>query len=181
MIGHTQVNSDNRSSVSHRDFSRPVPPDVEHTLIWTCVPIIHPSIVPEAIAARVEQDGIWGFTGTTADPPSPSTLPSCLPALSEWDVAMDKLVRSKKATPEEGDMLRQAGCEVHEFVKNRWVESEWETAWFVNPTVREYSEVLGQFSHLVSETPECSWISAHTCLCEAQGRGRNEIELARIA
>jgi hypothetical protein len=48
---------------------------------------------------------------------------------------MDKLVQSKRGTREEEELVRRAGEEVHGFVKKRWVESEWETAWFVNPQV----------------------------------------------
>jgi hypothetical protein len=47
---------------------------------------------------------------------------------------MDKLVCAPKGTDEE-EMLRMVGSEVDRFVRNRWVEREWETAWFVNPPV----------------------------------------------
>lgn len=90
----------------------------------------------ESVAARVDQDGLWGFTGHNSPPPSPSLLPSCLPALSEWNVTLDKLVRSEKGSEEEEQLVRRAGEEVGRFVKNRWSEKEWETAWFVNPPVR---------------------------------------------
>lgn len=111
----------------------PVPPEIEHTLIWTRLPIYHDEIVASSIAARVGQDGLCGFTGNTSPPPSPSTLPSCLPALSEWGVTADKMITSQKATEEEAMLIRRAGQEIHEFVRNRWDESRWETAWFVNP------------------------------------------------
>jgi hypothetical protein len=137
MTGHIQVCILLPSLLWPNDkICHPVPPDIEHTLIWTRLPIFHASIIPKPIAARVEQDGLWGFTGSTSPPPSPSLLPSYLPTLSEWGTTLDKLVRSKKGTQEEDDMVRQAGYEVHEFVRNRWVEQEWETAWFVNPPVR---------------------------------------------
>lgn len=68
-------------------------------------------------------------------PPSPSTLPTCLPALSEWGITMDKLIRSEKGTEEEEALVRRAGEEVNNFVKKRWAEADWETAWFVNPPV----------------------------------------------
>ena len=112
-----------------------VPEHIEHTLIWTRLPIFHPAIIPEEIAARVEQDGLWGFTGSSSPPPSPSALPSCLPALADWGITMDKLVRSPETTQEEQAALKRAGHEIHEFVRNRWVDREWETAWFVNPPV----------------------------------------------
>jgi len=46
---------------------------------------------------------------------------------------MEKLVRSPRGNPEIEDMVRNAGREIDGFVKRRWVEREWETAWFVNP------------------------------------------------
>jgi len=46
---------------------------------------------------------------------------------------MDKLICSPKGTKEEDEMVRMAGIEVDTFVRNRWIEREWETAWFVNP------------------------------------------------
>ena len=48
---------------------------------------------------------------------------------------MDKLILSPKGTPEEDELVRQAGSEIETFVKRRWCERDWETAWFVNPPV----------------------------------------------
>lgn len=48
---------------------------------------------------------------------------------------MDNLVRSERGTEEEEALVRRAGEEVHRFVKSRWAEGVWETAWFVNPPV----------------------------------------------
>ena len=36
---------------------------------------------------------------------------------------------------EEEELVRKAGDEIATFVKRRWNEDEWETAWFVNPPV----------------------------------------------
>lgn len=118
----------------HNNLGSLVPPEIEHTLIWTRLPITPPDL-PSSIAPRILQDGLWGFTGLSSPPPSPSTLPECLPALSDWDVTIDKLVRSPRGTDEEEELVAQAGAEISKFVKNRWVEKEWETAWFVNPPV----------------------------------------------
>ncbi|KAJ6585328.1 hypothetical protein B0H19DRAFT_418886 [Mycena capillaripes] len=120
-------------SIIQNDWPYSVPSEVEHTLVWTRIPIFHPVLVPETIRARVELDGLWGFTGNDSPPPSPSNLPACLPALAEWGVTLDQMVKSEKGTPEEDELVRRAGLPVHNFVKNRWVEEEWETAWFVNP------------------------------------------------
>ncbi|KAJ7778376.1 hypothetical protein B0H16DRAFT_1503300 [Mycena metata] len=120
-------------SIIQNDWPYSVPPEIEHTLIWTRIPIFHPSLIPDSIRARVELDGFWGFTGNDSPPPSPSTLPACLPALAEWGMTLDKMIKSEKGTPEEDELVRLAALPVHDFVKNRWIEEEWETAWFVNP------------------------------------------------
>ncbi|CAL1712455.1 unnamed protein product [Somion occarium] len=119
-------------SIIMNDWPYSVPPEVEHTLIWTRIPIIPPDL-PPSIAPRIAQDGLWGFTGSDSPPPSPSLLPSYLPALSEWGVTMDKLVRSPKGTDEEEALVKKDGDEIAKFIKRRWSEDEWETAWFVNP------------------------------------------------
>jgi len=86
---------------------------------------------------------------------------------------MDTLVRSQKGTEEEEAMVRRAGHEVHEFVKNRWVESEWETAWFVNPPVR-YSVFryfcISKEILFFAEASKCFRLGSYTCICEAQDR-----------
>lgn len=116
--------------------SSTVPPEVEHTLIWTRIPIYHETIVPPSIKPRIEQDGLWGFTGNTSPPPDPAAhLSSCLPALAEWGITLEMMRVSKRGTEEEEVLVQRAGSEVHEFVRRRWNEIEWETAWFVNPPV----------------------------------------------
>ncbi|KAF8882026.1 hypothetical protein CPB84DRAFT_1791182 [Gymnopilus junonius] len=115
------------------DWPYSVPPEVEHTLIWTKVPIYHPDLVDESIKVRIDQDGLWGFTGTDTPPPSPSNLPVCLPALAEWCVTQDKMIASAPPTEKERVLIEKAGSEVHRYVRNRWDEKVWETAWFVNP------------------------------------------------
>jgi hypothetical protein len=120
-------------SIIQNDWPYSVPPEIEHTLIWTKIPIFHPDLIHPSISARIEQDGLWGFTGNTSPPPSPSTLPKCLPALAEWNVTLDQMIMSQKGTDEEEAFVRAAGKEVDTFVRRRWKEEEWETAWFVNP------------------------------------------------
>jgi hypothetical protein len=148
-----------------------VPSEVEHTLVWTRLPIFHKDLIPDCIAARIDQDGLCGFTGNTSPPPSPSTLPSCLPALADWGITMDKLVRSKRGTEEEEELVRNAGKNVHNFVKKRWVESEWETAWFVNPQVGLATPLFSSHGiHPLSyeydtETSKCSRPGTRTRLC----------------
>lgn len=117
-------------------------------MIWTRIPILPPpTLVPPHVAsalpedtlrrvtARLEQDGVWGFTGLRGLPPSPSLLPQSLGALSEWEVTMDKLTISPRGMAEEEEAVQMAGDEVLKFVRKRWKEDEWETAWFVNPPV----------------------------------------------
>lgn len=129
-------------SIIQNDWPYSVPAYVEHTLIWTVLPIFPPlSHLSNKLQARLNQDGLWGFTGVLPsdiashkEPPSPSLLPTCLPALSEWGVTEDKLIRSEKGTEEEERVVKEMGNEVREFIVNgNWKEREWETAWFVNP------------------------------------------------
>ncbi|KAG2127109.1 hypothetical protein DEU56DRAFT_861927 [Suillus clintonianus] len=120
-------------SIIQNDWPYSVPIEIEHTLIWSRVPVFHMDLIPAEIDARIQQDGLCGFTGNNKPPPSPSTLPECLPALAEWGITMENLVRSPRGSPEIEEMVRNAGREIDGFVKRRWVESEWETAWFVNP------------------------------------------------
>ncbi|PCH39885.1 hypothetical protein WOLCODRAFT_88342 [Wolfiporia cocos MD-104 SS10] len=119
-------------SIIMNDWPYSVPPEIEHTLIWTRVPI-YPPTLPPSIEKRLLQDGLWGFTGTLTPPPSPDTLSDCLPALADWGVTIDKLVRSPPDTEEEQAMIDGVGKEVDTFIRRRWIEEEWETAWFVNP------------------------------------------------
>jgi len=121
-------------SIIQNDWPYSIPMKIEHTLIWTVVDIMPPNI-PEPLRPRIHQDGLWGFSGYSRDspPPSPSLLPECLPALADWGVTEDKLVRSPKGTKEEEQIVRNAGQEIQTFIERRWNEREWETAWFVNP------------------------------------------------
>jgi hypothetical protein len=91
------------------------------------------------ITKRIEQDGIWGFTGSDTPPPPPSTLPEAMGALSEWGMTIDKLLISPTPSPEEAKHIVEVGKEVHDFVRRRWNEDVWETAWFVNPPVSDRS------------------------------------------
>jgi len=115
------------------DFTHTVPPEVEHSVIWTRQPIFHSAIILPAISERIETDGLWGFTGLTSPPPSPSSIPAALPTLAEWGVPPDYTVNRAQGTPEEEELVERAGTGVREFVRGRWPEDEWETAWFVNP------------------------------------------------
>lgn len=126
------------TSICHFLSSLAVPSGVEHTIIWTRLPIINASIIPEMVYSRVKQDGLWGFTGSSEPPPPPSTFHSYLPVLDEWGVTMESLTLSPKGTEEEDEIVRQCGKEVDCFVRKFWKENEWETAWFVNPEVWMY-------------------------------------------
>ncbi|OCH85960.1 hypothetical protein OBBRIDRAFT_890822 [Obba rivulosa] len=71
--------------------------------------------------------------GGTSPPPSPSHLPEALPVLAHWGIAPDPLEWPQRGTLEEDALVRRAAGEVSEFVRRRWKEREWETAWFDNP------------------------------------------------
>lgn len=147
-----------------------VPTEVEHTLIWTKMPIYHPDLVADTIKTRIYQDGLWGFTGSDLPPPSPSNLPSCISKLAEWDITMDKLIKSEPPTEEEAILIQRAGREVHRYIKNRWIEKEWETAWFVNPPVSTYSLIFKK--NWIVETffrdfKVCQVLLIYMCLLDA--------------
>ncbi|KAI0081639.1 hypothetical protein K474DRAFT_1656442 [Panus rudis PR-1116 ss-1] len=119
-------------SIIMNDWPYSVPPEIEHVLIWIRLPLI-PDDLPASIAPRIAQDGLWGFTGNDSPPPSPSLLPLYLPALSDWGVTMEKLVRSPRGTDEEEELVKQAGSQIDTYVRRHWPEDQWETAWFSNP------------------------------------------------
>ncbi|KAF7298758.1 hypothetical protein MIND_00823300 [Mycena indigotica] len=56
-------------SVITNDWPYSVPASVTHTLVWTKIPIFHPSLIDPSIQARIDQDGLWGFTGSSIPPP----------------------------------------------------------------------------------------------------------------
>lgn len=141
-------------SIIQNDWPYSVPIEIEHTLIWSRIPIFHPDLIPAEIDARVQQDGLCGFTGNEEPPPSPSTLPQCLPALAEWGITMENLVRSPRGSTEIEEMVRNAGREIDGFVKRRWVESEWETAWFVNPPRLQSVRGLAHI-HVFAKKKQC--------------------------
>ncbi|KAK2465383.1 hypothetical protein APHAL10511_002737 [Amanita phalloides] len=120
-------------SIIYNDWPYSVPREVEHSLIWSRVPFFHSDVVPERIRERVAFYGLWGFTGIVEPPLPPSDLPFCMEALSEWGLTLDKLKIPPKCTSEEEILLEELGKEVNLFIKRKWSEEEWETAWFVNP------------------------------------------------
>ncbi|KIJ17610.1 hypothetical protein PAXINDRAFT_167622 [Paxillus involutus ATCC 200175] len=119
--------------IIQNDWPYSVPPEIEHTLIWSRVPVFHPDIIHPLIDARVQQDGLCGFTGSTDTIECLPPLESCLPALADWGITLEKLIRSPNGSDEEEAMVQNAGREVRGFVERRWREKQWETAWFVNP------------------------------------------------
>jgi hypothetical protein len=135
------------------------------------MPIYHLDLVEDTIKTRIDQDGLWGFTGSDDLPPSLSNLPSCISKLAEWGVTMDKMIKSELPTEEETTLIQKAGSEVHRYVKNRWVEREWETAWFVNPPVSGYSLNFKKNKNgllklfIYTETSKCAWSCSYTCVC----------------
>ncbi|KAG9004612.1 hypothetical protein FRB94_002221 [Tulasnella sp. JGI-2019a] len=95
------------------DWPYSVPLDVTHFVFWTRVPIIHPALVPPKIWTRIEQDGLWGFTGSDR-------------------LAVPKTIDGKD-NEETTEMVKRAHHECAQFVLNNWPPEEFEVAWFVNP------------------------------------------------
>ncbi|TFY54524.1 hypothetical protein EVJ58_g8810 [Rhodofomes roseus] len=98
-------------SIIMNDWPYSVPNEVEHSLVWTRIPILPPEL-PPAIAPRLLQDGLWGFTGSLTPP---------------------TLAGHAARVLEERVLLEAAASDVDTFVRRLWREDEWETAWFVNP------------------------------------------------
>ncbi|THH06088.1 hypothetical protein EW145_g4331 [Phellinidium pouzarii] len=133
-------------SIIQNDWPYSVPLEIEHSLVWTKLPILPaPSLIipciaatlspelQEKVSARLAQDGLWGFTGSIDPPPSPTLLPQAMGRLSDWGITLETLVITPKGTEEEERAIQLSGVEVQKFVMKRWIEREWETCWFVNP------------------------------------------------
>lgn len=130
------------------------------------MPVFHPALIPPAIDARVQQDGVCGFTGSTDLIESLPSLESCLPALADWGITIDKLIRSPGGSEVEEATVKNAGKEVHEFVKRRWKENQWETAWFVNPPVRLFLLIrVCPLRTCDAEVTKYSGFSTYPCVC----------------
>ncbi|KAG8874168.1 hypothetical protein FRB98_008619 [Tulasnella sp. 332] len=95
------------------DWPYSVPLDVTHYVFWTRVPIIHPAIVPPKIWTRIEQDGLWGFTGSDR-------------------IAVPK-TSDGKDDEETTELVKRAHYECTTFVLKNWPPEGFEVAWFVNP------------------------------------------------
>ncbi|KAL4073296.1 hypothetical protein V8B97DRAFT_2034528 [Scleroderma yunnanense] len=118
--------------IVRNDWPYSIPSEIEHTLIWSRVPIFHPALIHSSIDARIQQDGLSGFTGAITSAEQLPSLESCLPLLAEWGITREN-IRTPRGSNEDEEMIRNAGKEVDAFVKRRWQENKWETAWFVNP------------------------------------------------
>ncbi|RPD58046.1 hypothetical protein L226DRAFT_490531 [Lentinus tigrinus ALCF2SS1-7] len=127
--------------VVSNDWPYSIPADVEHVVVWTKLPIIHPSLVDARITEIVGQIGLTGCTGLDSPPPSlADELPGALPALTAWKITAEdvkSMPNAERLSPEERELMRRAGKEVDEFIRKRWREDEWETCWFVNPPRRQ--------------------------------------------
>ncbi|RDX41347.1 hypothetical protein OH76DRAFT_1412208 [Lentinus brumalis] len=123
------------------DWPYSIPSDVEHVVVWTKLPIIHPSLVDPSIKDVVNEIGLTGCTGLSGPPPSlADELPGALPALAAWKITEEdakSMPNAERLSPQERALIRDAGKEVAEFIQNRWKEDEWETCWFVNPPRRQ--------------------------------------------
>ena len=170
MIGLVPVYNILLKLLSRAYVEHSVPAEVEHSLVWTKMPIYHPDLLADSIKSRIDQDGLWGFTGCDPPPPSPSNLSTCISKLAEWDVTMDKMIKSETPTEEEIILIQKAGREVHRYVKNTWVEKEWETAWFVNPPVSVYSLIFRKnldYRNFLRDFKVCLVLLMYMCLLDA--------------
>jgi len=101
-----------RYRVIPNDWPYSVPHDVEHWVVWSRVPIVHPS------NERIDKLGLWGFSGTEG---------------CEEAVLPEGVTLPPPPTQEEADLIRGACQEIEKCVRARWPEPQWECAWFMNP------------------------------------------------
>ncbi|EJD52295.1 hypothetical protein AURDEDRAFT_111680 [Auricularia subglabra TFB-10046 SS5] len=106
------------------DWPYSVPPEIEHSLVWSRVPITDPALIPAHLRARIDVCGLWGFTGgADAD------------LLADQSYLADgaRFTGTGDEAAEVRAAIAAAGAPVAAFVRARWPEDAWETAWFVNP------------------------------------------------
>jgi hypothetical protein len=120
------------------NFLTKVPPEIEHTLIWTRLPILHASLFPFRLYAYLVEEGISGFTGLISPAPESNVLPD-LPSLAEWNLTESDLKLGSlnlNLSEEEERAIHRFKDDIGRFVKRRWTEDEWETGWWITPLVR---------------------------------------------
>jgi len=93
--------------VVFNDWPYSVPSGVSHYVVWTRLSLVHPDLVPSEVWDRVNNNGLWDFVGSEMTP---------------------------KYNGPDAPLLKVAGWEMDTFVRNIWPESDWESAWFMNPT-----------------------------------------------
>ncbi|KAH7101187.1 hypothetical protein BKA62DRAFT_189314 [Auriculariales sp. MPI-PUGE-AT-0066] len=112
--------------ILQNDWPYCIPHDVEHALVWTRVPIVNAERIPPAVRARIDDCGLWGFTGG-ADAELIRTDGTDDDDRGAKYIGTGEEARAVRAA------IRVAGTDVDAFVRTHWPEDEWETAWFVNP------------------------------------------------
>lgn len=109
------------------DWPYSVPHDVSHYVVWSRLPLVHPSLVPPQIEGRVFNDGLWDFVGSD--------------------------LKLKYDGPD-APLLKLAAREMNNFVRNLWPEADWESAWFLNPTRLQSIPGLAHFHVFARRRPE---------------------------
>ncbi|KAK8870082.1 hypothetical protein IAR55_000652 [Kwoniella newhampshirensis] len=148
-------------AVLPNDWPYNVPYGVRHFCVWSRIPIAHPHLVgyDPAAWAKIEDEGLGGFTGVTPLPPATITPPqsqfpsppssndgSATPAgavgRGKYQVELPKTEWYARDVMHGGREMRQwagaqyeseGGKEVGKMVKGLWDERGWECLWFVNP------------------------------------------------
>ncbi|WVQ80115.1 hypothetical protein IAT38_002216 [Cryptococcus sp. DSM 104549] len=145
-------------AVLPNDWPYNIPYGVRHYCVWSRIPIAHPELVgyDPAAWAKIEQEGLGGFTGITPLPPSLTAKPPVPspPGASPLEGSLTPAGRGKIETgvsKEEwyardvkhaGTEMRKwagveyecaGGKEVGRMVRGLWDERGWECLWFVNP------------------------------------------------
>ncbi|KAH7104518.1 hypothetical protein BKA62DRAFT_463898 [Auriculariales sp. MPI-PUGE-AT-0066] len=101
-----------------------IPHEVQHTLVWTRLPILNPNKVQESMRGTIVECGMWGFAGGAE---------AELPARGEDTERGSTFIGTGEQAKAVRAAVAVAGADVQAFVQKHWPEDAWEVAWFVNP------------------------------------------------
>src|ERR1700722_5061941 len=118
MIGHTLVRTASPFEVAclTKCPALKVPLDVEHSLIWTALPVLHPANLTPAMYHSLRLSGLSGSTGCA--PLSSAGI------LSKLD-PMYGNVPDGLSSKQREEIVERLRTEVSKFIMKRWKEEDW--------------------------------------------------------
>ncbi|PWN52770.1 hypothetical protein IE53DRAFT_311455 [Violaceomyces palustris] len=127
--------------ILRNDWPYSVPREVEHFVVWSKLPILHPDLIPERFLSGVEKDEVWeymrgkGLSGTIKR--------------VDNDECKSKI---HVCTPQQGDLtaaIKEASKEIVDFSIKYWDLNRCEIAFFANPPSLQSLPQLAHFHVLV--------------------------------